>query len=524
MRARRGSSLTVTSIALAGAGVAIAALAACNMVLGIEEGHSRPVDLEAALPDAELVDAATPLAPSRCALDTDCVPPNPCYTAHCDTVVGACAYALCEAPRACAMATCNPNGFTCEDTVDYGFRTTRYGVPDVTLGCASPNDCVAAAFPFLFVGTKSGSAVALVVDDRIAKAARTVPIRALSLAPARIVTSGRRVWFVGDVQGSAPPYRLPLAYLDVPSDPTARELVATTLTVGYPYPTVSAFPAPDGALFAVFDDPSQGFPTAVLAPPFPEQPALGLANPEAADAGPAPPSGNVPMYRIAAPPAGASVVAASGARLVVYRTGLVSLVGAAGSAGAAAGAEMAINPALPALAPPLFFQGADGTVVATASIVADPPPPDCDCTSHARLQWIFPNGFSPTADIGQIVDAEIHENPNAPAPNVTCHACALSYFSAPSLAAWIDPHTALVAAAATDPQRALTAVRSITRDPIAAPVSRRAVTAANETPKGNFATDRIALASAHGLGYLVVADGEGNGVTLSIFDPACDAK
>ena len=104
-----------------------------------------------------------------------------------------------------------------------------------------------------------------------------------------------------------------------------------------------------------------------------------------------------------------------------------------------------------------------------------------------------------------------------------CHTCA--YFGLPSIPAWIDSRSVLVASPAGDPavNRTLTAVRLVERDPVAVPPTRRLVTLPSDVPTGNFATDRIALTASGGLGFLLIAGGDGSMGRLSIFDPRCDA-
>ena len=104
-RLRRGCAIAL---------VAAAALVGCNLVLGIQEQPLRAV-AEDAGSDAD--EGGRPVVES-CTRDQDCVAPNACYTPHCDPILGACTYALCEArDRTCAMGVCDTcqgetNGFT----------------------------------------------------------------------------------------------------------------------------------------------------------------------------------------------------------------------------------------------------------------------------------------------------------------------------------------------------------------------------------------------------------------------------
>lgn len=491
----------------------------CNLVLGIEEKPARPddagTDVEGPKTDGD-----------RCTTDAECRPPNPCYKARCDTAIGVCRYALCESTRACAAGVCNPQTFACEDERDYGFRATTYALGELTLGCKkNPTACVGSTYPFLFLGTKTEVA-AIRVDDLRGIEARKVPLVDLTVRPGQIVASGRRIWILGDVQGSEAPYVLPIASIDVPADPTVRELRAVSATIAYPFPAAAGFPAPNGGLFVAYNDPTQNLPVALVDGPIAGSAIFAVSGPEA-DGGakvPAPPGTPThTMYRTTSLAPGSILVASSGRRLVAYRFPITfNLIGAPATAQATAQPDTVLAPPLPAYLLPRFAQGADGTVLLATPVNADAPG-DCNCTSHQRLQWVLPNAIAPTVEANQLADPEGYSNPNATAAS-PCHTCA--YFAQPSLPAWIDGKRALVAAPASDPaaNRTLTSVRLVERDPIAAPPKRRVSTAPTDVPTGNFATDRIALVASGGLGFLVVADAEGNRGRLSIFDPRCDNK
>lgn len=498
-----------------------AALVACNAVLGIEEGPAKPAPEDAG-PDVvppPPVDAKAP-APTACKVDADCIPPNGCYTGRCDVIVGACAYARCETKgKACSAGTCTAK-LTCASDRDYNFVTTKYKL-DSALGCkASAQACIAAAFPFVLIGTKDET-IALVVDDLLAPGPTKVPVGGLRFRPAQLIASGRRVWILGEVTGGAPPYQLQVAWIDVPSDPTTASLVASSTTLAYPFPYYVVFPAPGGDLFLALNDASAGFPAARLTPPLPAMPTAAVVN--TPDAG-APPPATVPMFRLASAPPNANLVASSGERLVIHRFGaqVVNLLSQPATAKVALGADLALTPAIPALVTPHFGQGPDGTVFTTGPVVADAPAPDCNCGAHQRIEWTFPNAIATAVDVNQLADFEGYVSPQVPAG--LCHQCNPTYVTLPSYGAWIDPKTVIVAAPATDPDRTLTSTRIVTRDPLAAPGARHVKTAAGDVPPGNFATDRVAITSSAGFGYELLADSEGNNLTFSIFDPRCDAK
>ena len=503
-------------------------LAACNAVLGIEEQPTRAVPEEGG-GDAGASEAAVRPALEPCARDVDCVAPNGCYTPHCDTVLGACTYALCEAKdRTCARGVCNTTTFACSDSLPYGFLATSYDVGGVTSGCGpKPEACVAAAFPFVFVGTRD-DVVALRADDLTAKAAIKVPVTGLTTKPQQVIASGRRIWVLGAVQGTVPPYQLPIASIDVPSDPTVTEIHAQTTLVAYSFPRAVGFPAPNGALFVAYDDATQGSPVALVQAPLTET-TLGLAmagDAGSIDGGAPPVRSTTSMIRVPGVPAGASIVASSGERVVLWRyPSTFNLIAAAGTPAAAVQGDLPLNALFASAYGPSttsFAQGPDGTVMIAGPVAADNPA-DCNCTTHARLQYVFPNAIATATDVNQIVDPEVWVNAGPPVP--MCRVCPASYEGRRFLATWLDHRTALTAAPASNPlgMRNVTDVRLLGRDPLEGNPKRRFTTKPTDMPKGEFGVDRIALTSSNGIGYLVLADGQGNDVSLSIVDPACDA-
>ena len=493
---------------------AFALLVGCNAVLGIEEQPTRAPD------DAATEAEAGRVSLEHCAHDSDCVAPNGCYTPHCDTVLGACTYALCEAKdRTCAAGVCDVKTFACSDPQPYGFLATRYDVPGITSGCGpNPRACVAASFPFLFLGTRD-DVVALRTDDLAAKAAITVPIVDLTVRPQQMVASGRRLWVIGAVQGVAPPYQLAIAVLDVPSDPTVTMLHAHTSVVSYPFPTVQAFAAPNGGLFITYADAALGFPTARLG----GLPTEG-AQVSASDAGPnGDAAAAITMVGAAGVPAGSAVIAASGARLVLFRgPSTFNLITMPGTPTARTQPDQPLMPVLNPIGPTSFAQGPDGEVMMAAPINADPAG-SCNCTTNARLQWIFPSAIATATDVNVVVDPAGYANPQVPAG--VCHQCSGDYFRPEVLATWVDRRSVLTAAPSFGAGgRTLTDVRYIGRDPLEANGKRLFTTKATDKPKGDFASDRIALTSANGFGYFVVADDQGNDASVSIVDPRCDAR
>ena len=506
--------------------VAVAGIG-CNLVFGIEEHPVRPAD--AGIEAEALIPDAAP-APDKCSTDSDCRPPNGCYKSRCDTTLGTCRYLLCEGERACSAGVCNPTTFECEDERDYGFRAASYPL-DATLGSCNknPSACVGAAYPFLFVGTRD-EVVAMRVDDLRATTSRRVAINGLRARPGKIIVSGRRVWVVGDIQGIEPPYTVAIGNIEIPADPTARQLEATTAIFKYPFPSLAAFPAPNGGLYVTYDDAAnpQDLPTALFSAPVSADGIFGVVGgpPDGGAKVPDPPGPpTVLMHRVAGLAPGSRLVASSGPRLLAFRFPITfNLITDPGTDRATAQADTVLAPPFPGLAQPRFSQGPDGVVMMSGPIAADPPG-DCNCSSRQRMHWVLPNVTATAVDISKFIDPEVYQNPLVD-PLAVCHTCTGGYFAQPSLTTWLDPRSALVAAPASDPaaNRAFTAVRLLERDPLAAPPKRRLVTTAAEPPAGNSTVDRIALTGSGGFGLLVIADNEGNGARLSIYDPRCDTN
>ncbi len=504
-------------LSMMGAGAAVA----CNLVLGIDERSRSTPSMDAGPPETG-VDAAPPGPIERCAKDSDCVPPNGCYTPRCDRALGACTYALCDEPgRTCSIGVCNEATFTCGDFKTYGFRTGGYPIPNVTLACATMADgCAAAIFPFLFLGTATG-VIALRIDNVVAAAPTVVPIGGADIGPQQLVVSGRRLWIVGQVQGTEAPYRLPLATIDVPPDPFVTELHAEVASLAYPYAKVAAFPATGEGLFLTLNEPTEGLPTAVVRVPLSPSGELGVVNPLDAAPPMTPPSH--PMVSIGAPP-GSAVVASTGERLLLYRPqATFNLVTKPGAPGATAGPDLALSPAPPTLARPRFSEGGGGVVTMSEPIAADAG--DCNCWSRQRVQWVMGGESATVLETNVLADPESFMNPWNTL--LACGSCTPPEpFATPSLSTWIDETTILLASPASDPieNRAATVVRVVKRDPVLAPAQQRVVTLPSEKPSGDFLVDRIALTSSNGLGFLVIADNQGNNVKISTFDPHCNAN
>lgn len=491
--------------------------AACNLLLGIEEQPARPEAPDAApAPEAATESSTAGGAPSSCKADADCVHPGGCHVGTCDLDVGACVYRLCPAAAdACLVGRCNTAMSRCEGGARHGFRAGGYALPGVTLGCASAQSCIAAIHPFLFVGTAQ-DVRAYRVDDPGATAPAEVALEGVAFRPAQVVASGRRLWVVGETTGGAAPHQLTVSSVDVPSDPTTTALVGRPTTFLSEYPSVGATPAPDGDLYLVHNDVARGLPTARLRGNLGARGQLGVLPEGGAEA----PSH--PMFPVATLPdaGGMLVVGSSGARLMAFRLpGTFNPISDPASALVHLDPDEVLQPPTGSAVFPRFSVGERGVML--ASFPRRGVPPECNCVTTQRVQWILHSRETTTIDANQIVDTERYTNPMTGA----CNVCAAGFFDAPSLTAALDGTRALVAAPASDPaaNRVTTAVRLVTREPLAAPPTRRFATSADETPRGDFATEKIALTASAGVGFLVRALGNGSETRVDVVDPSCDA-
>lgn len=481
----------------------------CNLVLGIEEQGRRPITAT----DATVAETGVTTGP--CTQDADCVAPDACYTAHCDTSTGRCWNRVCEvAGKACSAGTCNPTTRACEGTTDYGFRTTSY--PVIAPGCADAGECVAAIWPFLFVGTPGG-VTAMYVDDPLAKGARTIPVSGFEGAVGKLVASGSRLWILGTPEGGdgGTTMTVALGFIDVPTSTTTLErLDATTSRFDEPLVSMTAFAAPKEALYVALalGPGAAGFPNALITPPLPARGRFVLAGAGGGgDAIELRPASDVPQ--------GASglLVGSSGERLVVHEfPSTYFMITGPGTPAPKAEARIATTFA-PAVSFPSFAQGRQGALV-SASIVHDDPPNDCGCSSVARMRWLFASKDDRAIDQTTAIDVERYRNEQS--NNQPCHTCLSGYFVPPVRAVWLDDNTALVAAPAKDPNRARTAVRAVTRSPAERLTGRRFVVPPEEASAGTPGADRLAFTADKGIGFLVITDVM-NRARLSIFDARC---
>ena len=249
--------------------IAAAAIAAC--FVDLDPPLDATVPAEAGSPPdqlAPIVDARVDApATTECVTIGDCnpgdAPGTGCLSSTC--VAGKCQYTVCGGTGAsCSLTTCNKATNTCNPTptaLNFGAGAFSFDLdspldaPPV-LKCSntasSPNKCFAAVYPFIFVAEASRNATANAyaydVSDPTNPNPVGVPIQGVDFLAQSVVASGRRVYFVD--QATTNPR---IAWLDVPTNPFAKTLTASSVAVAYPtvaplFPT-TAFPAPNGGLY-----------------------------------------------------------------------------------------------------------------------------------------------------------------------------------------------------------------------------------------------------------------------------------
>lgn len=260
--ARRGRALLL--FALAGASTMLAA-ASCS--LGLDEskigaGQEAGV-LDTNAPDTTAADAGdsgpTPGLPdaATCTKDDDCKATHGCLKGKCDLSRKACVFDVCH-ETACNAAACDTNAKTCGAAKPYPYKATQFQVGAQVTGR------IAAVHPWLFAQTATGI-LAFNVADTAATTPPPVPVVGLGFVPSQMVVSGSRLYFLAAPTGPGPS-RLPLAWIDVPSDPFASKIEAKSVLATYSRPAAEGvgLVARGGDTALLLGPQAQSFPSATV--------------------------------------------------------------------------------------------------------------------------------------------------------------------------------------------------------------------------------------------------------------------
>ncbi len=436
-------------------------------------------------PDAIAVDAGT-----GCNVDGDCVAPDGCLTPRCDTARHACVFTLCKQTAACTRAACDTAAHTCGTAAPVTFHPVSFKITAGAIGCGGVvARCIAASSTFLFVGTTNG-VVAYSVADPGNPSPPAIPVAGLPFAPNQIVASAGRVYFVGGLIGG----RVQVAWIDTPANPLAASLTARAVLVSSTLTGVSeTFAGPNLGVYLEQSDAPKLYPTGLLTAPVADLSTLDV-------------------FPNTGAPGGATAVATSGDRLVLYRWAqqgslvgqLFSIVTATATAKAKAGVETNLNGDVgevwgtPAVV--RFGQGANGGLLWGAPLVQIGVAPVG--TKAARVTWVLADGATATPSGTAHVDVEAYDPSNVSVGQAVMGPLA-----------WVDATTGLVLAQAPQ-DLAQTSVQVVTNGAGGASLvaGRRVVVP--------ISTDKLGAVSAGGYGFVVAADAP-DGATVYVFAPTC---
>jgi len=345
-------------------------------------------------PTATAPEAASAPSMASCTTDDDCqaaIKTNSCIlSATCDQTWHVCLLGVCNLGPACSLSSCDLSTETCESPTSMGFAISYFRVDSGGVGGLGPATSIAAAYPFLFLLTTNG-VVAFNVFNPTTTVPPMVPLDGVPFIPAVLVASGRRVYFVSQVEGNGPMYRQAIGWIDVPGSPFIGSLQATTAFLQTNQPAfATALVGASGELILVYKAASE--PTTTVAPPLTDSMTLSP----------------VPIAMLAQD---AGVVAASGDNLVAYRYStsdshpVFARVTGATQANGLATPEVNVSAFGPVGNQAAFASSSDGTILWESALVR----PDGGTVSTSRLTWLAAladGGFDTSAQ----VDLETYGN------------------------------------------------------------------------------------------------------------------
>lgn len=482
---------TLASLVFAFAGAA-AAFSACS--LGLDESKINGADGSAG--DAIVPTDSGPLPdgsnPVQCNGDPDCKPANACLTGKCDTARHQCAYTICATPMTCQASVCDTTSKTCSVPTKYGFHAGNFHISTGSIGCGGGGNgarrCFAAQYPFVFVGTTNG-VVARSVADPTDTSSDVVQVGGLPFFPAFVVASGSRVYFVGSVGGSGPDYKVPLGWLDVPTDPTVKSITAQAVFNTVQVPAIDGvYPDAKGGIYLVRGDGSKSFPVAHVTAPFKDL-------------------DSVQFFPLAGIPQNAGPVGASGSRIVTFVSigqyqNNFSLETNAASGSAQNGGNQDITSTLGPVSGPFYVaHGGDGSLIWTGNGL-DLPDGGGGTTAATRVAWILADQMATTFDGTAHVDVEAY----GPPPGIGG--------DFPGPIAWIDQkHVLVVSAPNSNLQQA------------GVQIANREVSTPAITPNRKFVLpfhpSELGAAASNGFGYVLTPD-QVSGANVHVFASSCD--
>ena len=442
------------------------------------------------------VDAPNPLA---CKADPDCKSSNGCLTGSC-TDAGECEYTTCKTTAACTAEVCDEGSHTCSAPSPLGFHAGSFHVSIGAAGCNGNNPgggagarrCLAAVYPFVFFGTTNG-VVAYPVDDPTANNPPAIQVGGLPFLPSYIVASGKTVYFVGTVQGAGPLYKLPIASVTVPKDPSVGTITADAVFDTVDQPSVDLV-VPDGAggIYLVHHDATKFDPARDVTAPLKDLDTLTF-------------------YSSSGLPANSLVSAASGKRLVTFRPqnggqfdSFFSLVTNAATSGAQDPGEQSMLASMGQNYQNHYLaQTPSGGVLWSAESVSIPDGGPTTTTS-ARVAWVLQDQSATSFNAQTHVDVSTYNLSGLPTPDL----------SGPL--AWIDDTDAIVISALPG-NTAQSTVQVATRNGTPSVVPGRSFTLP-------FHPSELAVTSSNGFAYVATPDqtNPNSAANIHVFAATCN--
>jgi hypothetical protein len=385
---------------------------------------------------------------------------------------------------ACTVATCDRATHTCGQANTYKYQVTQFSL-GTRIACTR---CAAASYPWLFVVGSSGL-VAFNVSNPTDNNPPKASIAGLSFTPTQVVQSGARIWLLGAPNAGGAATRLPIAYIDPPSDPFATQLTAQSVSATYNRPVMEAitlFPRAGASALLVGPATSQ-YPSAFVEAP--------LVDPVNVNTTALPFVPNTNPYAV------------SGRRLLMGGTNntleTFNFVDNAGGPNPANNAVITMNNTGSVSASQRVASSGDGAVFWATGVVEG-----VDILARTRAvrgHFVVANETGPIeANVG--LDVEPYDQgigPDAPVAGPV---------------AMLDGQTALVSAQAHEANLG-TAVQFVTRTPLAI-VQQGAVPRRQVLPIG--VTSFVAAAASNGIAYLIANDqAPPQPGTVFAFDPGC---
>jgi hypothetical protein len=312
---------------------------------------------------------AAPADAGPCDADPQCAIDGGCLEGRC--ISGQCNYAVCPAPAACEGRACDFANSVCADATTLGFKLNQINV-GADLGCSgSASRCIATAGEYVIVGTSQSSLLGWHLKNPLSPV--KVNVEAPPFAITRLVSNENRVLIVGPTSGG----KLSLAWIDVPTDDIPTDLTSQAVAVNFSGTVSSVYPSNSDDFFLVENDAGLLYPSVRL--------DLPVAN-----------NSSVSLLPCTGLPSSQTVVAASGTRLVAYRTDtstssyppVFSLETNAGTTSAQNLGEQTLGPKVPtSLGAHVFASSYDGSLLWSTNRIVDD-----DGSTYANavvLRWVL---------------------------------------------------------------------------------------------------------------------------------------